>query len=121
MAAPYRNRIEAGRRLAAELRGYSGRDVIVLALPRGGVPVAYEIARALHAPLDVFIVRKLGVPSHPELAMGAIAWGGVRVIDRAAMGHFGVTEGSSRPSRPPRSASSSGGSAATAIDAPRRT
>jgi putative phosphoribosyl transferase len=94
MAARYRNRTEAGRRLADELRGYAGRsDVIVLALPRGGVPVAYEIARALHAPLDVFIVRKLGVPSHPELAMGAIASGGVRVIDRATMNRFGVTEG----------------------------
>ena len=93
MAARYRNRTEAGRRLAAELSGYAGRsDVIVLALPRGGVPVAYEIARGLHAPLDVFIVRKLGVPSHPELAMGAIASGGIRVIDRAAMSRFGVTE-----------------------------
>src|SRR5919106_5930622 len=93
MAARYRNRTEAGRRLAAELRGYAGRsDVIVLGLPRGGVPVAYEIARALQAPLDVFIVRKLGLPSHPELAMGAIASGGVRVIDRAAMGQFGVTD-----------------------------
>src|SRR5919106_2089302 len=93
MAARYRNRTEAGRRLAGELRGYAGRsDVIVLGLPRGGVPVAYEIARALQAPLDVFIVRKLGLPSHPELAMGAIASGGVRVIDRAAMGQFGVTD-----------------------------
>ena len=93
MAARYRNRTEAGRRLAAELSGYAGRsDVIVLALPRGGVPVAYEIARGLDAPLDVFIVRKLGVPSHPELAMGAIASGGIRVIDRAAMSRFGVTE-----------------------------
>jgi putative phosphoribosyl transferase len=94
MAARYRNRTEAGRRLASELRGYADRsDVIVLALPRGGVPVAYEVARALHAPLDVFIVRKLGVPSYPELAMGAIASGGVRVIDRAAMSRFGVTDG----------------------------
>jgi putative phosphoribosyl transferase len=93
MAARYRNRTEAGRRLAGELRGYAGRsDVIVLGLPRGGVPVAYEIARALQAPLDVFIVRKLGLPSHPELAMGAIASGGVRVIDRAVMGQFGVTD-----------------------------
>ncbi len=93
MTARYRNRTEAGRRLAAELSGYAGRsDVIVLALPRGGVPVAYEVARALHAPLDVFIVRKLGVPSHPELAMGAIASGGVRVVDRGAMSRFGVTD-----------------------------
>jgi putative phosphoribosyl transferase len=94
MTVPYRNRTEAGRTLAAELRGYAERsDVLVLALPRGGVPVAYEIAHALHAPLDVFVVRKLGVPSHPELAMGAIASGGVRVIDRAAMSRFGVTDG----------------------------
>jgi predicted phosphoribosyltransferase len=93
MPARYRNRTEAGRLLAAELRYYAGRaDVIVLALPRGGVPVGYEVARALHAPLDVFIVRKLGVPSHPELAMGAIASGGVRVIHRPMMEEFGVTE-----------------------------
>jgi putative phosphoribosyl transferase len=93
MAARYRDRTEAGRRLAAELRRYADRsDVIVLALPRGGVPVGYEVATALNAPLDVFIVRKMGVPSHPELAMGAIASGGVRVIDRAAVNRFGVTE-----------------------------
>ncbi len=66
----------------AELAGYAGRsDVIVLALPRGGVPVAYEVARALGAPLDVFLVRKLGLPGHEELAMGAIASGGIRLIN----------------------------------------
>ena len=93
MAARYRNRTDAGRRLAAQLREYADRpDVIVLALPRGGVPVAYEVARALHLPLDVFIVRKLGLPSHPELAMGAIASGGIRVIDQAALRRFGVTD-----------------------------
>jgi putative phosphoribosyl transferase len=93
MAARYRNRTEAGRRLAGKLRHYAGRPgVAVLALPRGGVPVGYEIARALDAPLDVFIVRKLGLPSHPELAIGAIASGGIRVIDREAMSHFGVTD-----------------------------
>jgi putative phosphoribosyl transferase len=93
MAARYRNRTDAGRRLAARLREYAGRsDVVVLALPRGGVPVGYEVARALNAPLDVFIVRKLGLPSHPELAIGAIASGGIRVIDRAAMSRFGVTD-----------------------------
>jgi len=93
MAARYRNRTDAGRRLAALLREYADRpDVIVLALPRGGVPVAYEVARALHVPLDVFIVRKLGLPSHPELAMGAIASGGIRVIDQAALRRFGVTD-----------------------------
>jgi predicted phosphoribosyltransferase len=79
---PYRDRTEAGRQLAVELAGYANRpDVIVLALPRGGVPVAFEVARALHAPLDVFLVRKLGVPGHEELAMGAIASGGVRVLN----------------------------------------
>lgn len=79
---PFRDRVEAGRVLAEELAQYAGRDdVIVLALPRGGVPVAFEVARALHAPLDVFVVRKLGVPGHEELAMGAIASGGVLVIE----------------------------------------
>lgn len=78
----FRDRREAGRRLARELGEYSNRpDVLVLALPRGGVPVGYEVARALHAPLDVFVVRKLGVPGHEELAMGAIASGGVRVLN----------------------------------------
>jgi predicted phosphoribosyltransferase len=78
----YENRAEAGRSLAEELTEYSGRsDVVVLALPRGGLPIASEIASALHAPLDVFVVRKLGVPGHEELAMGAIATGGVRVMN----------------------------------------
>jgi predicted phosphoribosyltransferase len=78
----FRDRRDAGRRLAAELTNYADQnDVLVLALPRGGVPVAYEVARALHAPLDVFMVRKLGVPGYEELAMGAIATGGVRVLD----------------------------------------
>jgi predicted phosphoribosyltransferase len=78
----YRDRRDAGRALAAKLAGYAGRpDLLVLALPRGGVPVGYEVARALGAPLDVFLVRKLGVPGHEELAMGAIATGGVRVLN----------------------------------------
>jgi putative phosphoribosyl transferase len=78
----FRNRREAGRRLARVLGEYANRpDVLVLALPRGGVPVGYEVAQALHAPLDVFVVRKLGVPGHEELAMGAIASGGVRVLN----------------------------------------
>jgi len=78
----FRDRIDAGRRLAEKLDHYAGRpDVIVLALPRGGVPVGYEVARALGAPLDVFLVRKLGVPGREELAMGAIASGGVRVLN----------------------------------------
>lgn len=73
----FENRREAGKRLAQELKDFSGRDdVVVLALPRGGVPVASEVARELGAPLDVFLVRKLGVPGHEELAMGAIASGG---------------------------------------------
>src|SRR5919197_2315544 len=82
MRRPFRDRREAGRLLAGRLKAYANRpDVLVLALPRGGVPVAYEVARALHAPLDVFLVRKLGVPGHEELAMGAIASGGVRVLN----------------------------------------
>jgi putative phosphoribosyl transferase len=81
-ARPFDDRREAGAALAAHLRHLAGRnDVVVLGLPRGGVPVAYEVARALRAPLDVFIVRKLGVPGHHELAMGAIASGGVRVLN----------------------------------------
>ena len=82
MITRFRNRRDAGRRLAAELHRFADRpDVIVLALPRGGVPVAYEIAAELHAPLDVFVVRKLGLPWQEELAMGALASGGVRVLD----------------------------------------
>src|SRR4051794_3434794 len=82
MPVPYRNRTEAGRFLAEKLAGYArDPDLLVLALPRGGVPVAYEVARALGAPLDVFLVRKLGVPGHEELAMGAIATGGVRFLN----------------------------------------
>jgi putative phosphoribosyl transferase len=78
----FRNRREAGRVLAVKLDKYAGRDdVIVLALPRGGVPVAYEVARALGVPLDVFLVRKLGVPGREELALGAIATGGVRLLN----------------------------------------
>jgi predicted phosphoribosyltransferase len=78
----FHDRADAGRALARRLARYANRpNVLVLALPRGGVPVAYEVARALHAPLDVFLVRKLGVPGQEELAMGAIATGGVRVIN----------------------------------------
>jgi putative phosphoribosyl transferase len=86
MAKPFRDRTEAGQLLAAKLAPYAQRpDVLVLALPRGGVPVAYEVARALGAPLDVYLVRKLGVPGHEELAMGAIATGGVRVLNEAVV------------------------------------
>ena len=78
----YRDRIDAGKRLAVRLADYADReDVLVLALPRGGVPVAYEVAKALRSPLDIFLVRKLGVPGHEELAMGAIATGGVSVLN----------------------------------------
>lgn len=83
----FRDRYDAGRVLAAKLRHHAGRgDVLVLALPRGGVPVGYEVAAALGAPLDVLPVRKLGVPGHEELAMGAIAAGGVRVMNEAVAG-----------------------------------
>src|SRR5947209_1472510 len=89
----YRDRTDAGRRLAAELTDYADRsDVLVLALPRGGVPVAFEVARALHAPLDVFLVRKLGVPGHEELAMGAIATGGVRVLNEDVMRYISIPD-----------------------------
>src|SRR5258707_12630678 len=82
MEGAFPNRAEAGRVLGLKLSKYSGRgDVIVLGLPRGGVPVAYEVAQALRVPLDVFIVRKLGVPGFEELAVGAIASGGVRVLN----------------------------------------
>jgi predicted phosphoribosyltransferase len=78
----FHDRHDAGRRLAVALASYAAEtDVLILALPRGGVPVAYEVARALWAPLDVFLVRKLGVPAHEELAMGAIASGGIRVLN----------------------------------------
>lgn len=87
----FRDRHDAGRRLAEELHAYAGRrDVVVLALPRGGVPVAYEVARALGAPLDVFVVRKLGVPGHEEYAMGAIASGGTRVLDDHTIRSLGI-------------------------------
>lgn len=83
----FRDRTEAGRLLGRELAGtlHDGRSIIVLALPRGGVPVGAEVAKALDAPLDVFIVRKLGVPGHEELAMGAIASGGVRVLNQEVL------------------------------------
>lgn len=87
----FRDRSAAGQALAAELGEYAGRpDVLVLALPRGGVPVAYEVAQALDAPLDVFMVRKLGVPGHEELAMGAIASGGVRILDAELLKGLGI-------------------------------
>jgi putative phosphoribosyl transferase len=81
--APFHDRRDAGKKLAQKLSTYAGQqDVLVLALPRGGVPVAYEVARALNAPLDIFLVRKLGLPGREELAIGAIASGGIRVLNQ---------------------------------------
>jgi putative phosphoribosyl transferase len=89
----FRNRRDAGQQLAAKLIAYADDDkVVVLALPRGGVPVAAEIAKVLHAPLDICLVRKLGVPSQPELAMGAIAVGGVRVLNEQIISGLEITE-----------------------------
>ena len=93
MTAPYENRFDAGRHLAEKLSRYANRnDVVVLALPRGGVPVAYEVARALKGPLDIFLVRKLGLPAYEELAMGAIASGGVRVLNEDVVKHYQIPE-----------------------------
>src|SRR5262249_26088737 len=90
----YKNRSEAGQTLAAQLSHYANRDdVIVLALPRGGVPVAFEVAKALHTPLDIFVVRKLGVPGHEELAMGALASGGVRVLNEDLIDELRISDG----------------------------
>ena len=91
MMPRFRDRRDAGRALARELTAYGGRsDVVVLALPRGGVPVGYEVATALHAPLDVFAVRKLGVPGHEELAFGAISSGGAEVLNHAIVNALNI-------------------------------
>jgi putative phosphoribosyl transferase len=88
----YADRREAGRELAGLLQQYAERDdVLVLALPRGGVPVAFEVAEALNAPLDIFLVRKLGTPGHRELAMGAIASGGVKVLNDDVVQYLGIS------------------------------
>jgi len=90
---PFRDRTDAGRLLSRKLARYTDRtDVIVLALPRGGVPVGYEVAKALRAPLDVFLVRKLGAPGQEELAMGAIAAGGVRVLNEEVVRALGISQ-----------------------------
>ena len=91
MSRTFTDRTEAGQRLARALHTYSGRDdLLVLALPRGGVPVAFEVARALGAPLDLLLVRKLGVPGQEELAMGAIASGGIQVLNREVIAATGI-------------------------------
>ncbi len=88
----FRNRQEAGQRLAAHLGKYANRqDAIVLGVPRGGVPIAFEVARALNLPLNVFVLRKLGVPGHEEFAFGAIGSGGVRVLDREVVEALGLS------------------------------
>jgi predicted phosphoribosyltransferase len=93
MKNQFRDRREAGRLLAEKLATYANQDdVIVLGLPRGGIPVAFEVALRLHAPLDVFVVRKLGVPVYPELAMGAIATGGVRVLNKEVVEGLAISE-----------------------------
>lgn len=87
----FRDRTEAGKHLATKLQKYKARrDVIVLALPRGGVPIGYEVAKELEAPLDIFLVRKLGVPGHEELAMGAIATGGMRVLNEQVVEYLRI-------------------------------
>ena len=87
------NRVDAGRRLAKKLGAYARRnDVLVLGIPRGGVPVAFQVAAELEAPLDVFVVRKLGVPGHEELAFGAIATGGIRVVDSQIVEEAGISD-----------------------------
>ena len=89
----FQDRFEAGRFLASKLKRLANRpDVVVLALPRGGVPVGYEVAKVLNAPLDVFVVRKLGIPGHKELAMGAIASGGVRVLNEDLVRALGIPD-----------------------------
>jgi putative phosphoribosyl transferase len=89
----FRDRVDAGQQLARKLSHYADRnDVLVLGVPRGGVPVAFEVAQALHAPLDILLVRKLGVPGQRELAMGAIASGGARTLNRQLIAVLGIAE-----------------------------
>ena len=97
----YKNRTQAGKAVAAKLRAYKDcKDLIVLALPRGGVPVAFEIANQLHAPLDIFVVRKLGTPAQEELAMGAIATGGVRILNDRVIRYLNIPDRIVIKSRP---------------------
>lgn len=90
--ARFQNREQAGRLLAAELRAYAGENPLVLALPRGGVPVAAEVARALHAPLDIWVVRKIGVPWHPEVGVGAVAEGGYTYLNHDILATIQMSE-----------------------------
>ncbi len=91
--ARFRDRVDAGRQLAAALEQYASHpNLLVLALPRGGAPVGYQIARALNAPLDLMLVRKLGVPGHEELAMGAIASGGIRILSEDVVAAFAIPD-----------------------------
>jgi putative phosphoribosyl transferase len=93
MARLFQDRTDAGRTLAKKLSHYADRkDIVVLGMPRGGVPVAFEIAQSLRVPLDVFLVRKLGVPGHEELAMGAIASGGIRVLNEVVIRSKRISE-----------------------------
>jgi putative phosphoribosyl transferase len=93
MLLPYKNRSQAGRELAKALQPCANRpDVLILALPRGGVPVAYEVAKALNIPLDLMLVRKLGLPGHEELAIGAIATGGIRVLNTEVIEGMAISE-----------------------------
>ena len=117
----FRDRAEAGEFLAGRLGHYAGRDdLVVLALPRGGVPVAARVAEALGAPLDVFVVRKLGVPGHEELAMGAIASGGVQVVNEQVAGRLGLGEADLRRAAEAEAGSWPGASSATGRAAPAR-
>jgi predicted phosphoribosyltransferase len=88
----FRDREDAGRRLAERLAGYRDEDPVVLALPRGGAPVGYEIARSLGSPLDIFVARKLGAPGREEYGIGAVAQGGVRVLNEGAVQALGIPE-----------------------------
>jgi putative phosphoribosyl transferase len=89
----FKNRVEAGRKLASRLKNYANHDdVIVLGVPRGGIPVAFEVATALNLPLDIFVLRKLGVPGHEELAFGAIGSGGVRVLNPSVVEQLGISD-----------------------------
>ena len=93
MELPFKNRTEAGQLLAEALKAYAGRtDVLTLGLPRGGVPVAFEVAQALKAPLDLMLVRKLGVPGQEELAMGAIATGGIRILNQELVEGLNISD-----------------------------